>query len=501
MNDLDKPKRQSPVGVAVIFFKNLRSAINIFISVILVQFGLQFSILGLGLKELAGVIAVLFLIISYLQYRRFYFYVEGNQFIIEKGLLSRDKITVPFDRIQTVNINQNLVQRVLRVVGLKIDTAGSAQKELEISALEKNYARNLQEFLIEKKEQTQPANDQEESIRDEESLRTDGPSGKKSPLVHLNLRQLLRVGISENHLRTGLVLFAVINGYLWQYEEFLLKPFEPMLQEQANYLLTRWLIILPLAALGLLVIAILLSVLQTILRYYNLYFFVDNKGAQVVSGLLKRSEYQIPINKIQYLKWKGNPLRKLAGIITLVIKQASSEEVGDRQSVRVPGCRPEDLDVVLDVFYQERRQSNYYLFKSHPLLFTQLGIWLGLVPALALSILAFAGLQFSFFGLIYLPVASFFIYKYYQSVGLAINRDTLLLKKGWVYPGHQIVKFYKLQSVSWSQSIFQKRRGLASIHFYTAAGDLSMPHIPLGEAYQVYNYCLYKIETDKRGWM
>lgn len=495
--EMARPRRQSLVGVAVIFLRNLRIAINIFVSVIFVQMGLNFSILGLDLKGIGILLAVIFLIISYLQYRRFFFYVQDDKFVIEKGLLSRDKITIPFGRIQTVNINQNLLQQVLGVVALKVDTAGSAEKEIEIAALSKKDARQLQQFLIDRKEALS-----ETSTGGEEEVTSDPRfSGRQQPLVKLGIKDLLLVGLTENHLRTGLVLVAVVYGYLAQYKEFLLKPFEPYLEEQASHLTSSWLVLAPVGLILFLFISTLLSMLQSVLRYFNLTFFVDEKGVQLVSGLLKRSEYQLPVNKIQYLKWKSNPLRKLIGLQTLVIKQAGSQATGDRKSVKVPGCKQAQLDVVLDTFYPERRKAGFFLYRAHKLLFMQMATWMGLLPALAMAALAFLGNYWLAVPALYLPLALYFIFRYYRSVGMAVNRDLVIIKKGWVFPEKLALKFYKLQDVRFSQSIFQKRRNLASITFYTAAGEEKMPHIPKQEALEVYNYCLYKIESSEEKWM
>ena len=499
--DLAVPKRQSILGVAVIFFKNLRTAINIFISLIAVSFGLQFSLLGLDLMDLAVVVVVIFMIISYFQYRRFFFYVVDDKFIIEKGLFSRDKVTIPFDRIQTVNITQNLIQQLLKVVAVKIDTAGSAQRELEISALERSYARELQNFLIERKGNTEVESGEQVTKTDYNEDPNLVIADSSAPLVSLSLRQLLLVGLTENHLRTVLVVFAVLNGYFWQYEEYLLKPIEPMIQEGANYVLARWLILLPIGVIMFIAIAVAISVIQVLLKYYNLRFFVNEKGVQLTSGLLKRNEYQVPVKKIQYIKWNSNPLRKILGIRTLLVKKAASEELGDRHGIKVPGCTEDQINKVLDQFYPERKVGGFYLLKAHKLLFLQLGTWLGAVPALALLALMFLHPALAVVGVAYLFVALFFVFQYYKRLDMAINEHVVVLRKGWVYPGYKIFKISKLQDVSFHQSFFQRRRGLASLRFYTAAGDARMLHIPREEALEIYNYALFRIETHKGGWM
>ncbi|WP_417602714.1 PH domain-containing protein [Owenweeksia hongkongensis] len=502
--NLNEPQRQSLVGVAVIFFKNLRVAANIFISVILVQFGTEISFWGLGLKEVGFIIAGLFLIISYLQYRRFYFYVVDDKFIMEKGLLSRDRITIPFDRIQTVNLNQNIIQQVLGVMAVKVDTAGSSEKELEISALPKSYARELQNFLIEKKEETKQEKGELETETSEAESKTNKTLdlSTKRPLVTLPIKDLLLVGLTENHLRTGLLVFAVINGYVWQFEEYLLKPFEPFLEEQANTFMASWLILLPIAVLAFLFISVLMSMIQSLLKYFNLEFFVDAKGVQLVSGLLKRAEYQIPNNKIQYLKWKSNPLRKLIGLRTLAVKQASPEDArGTKGVVRVPGCRDEQLEVVLDTFYPQALTGTYTHYLPNKLLRLQHTIYFGIIPSILITGLGWFGWIFSLGALLYLPISLFFIKKYFYSVSMMVSSEMLILKKGWVFPSRVAMPLYKLQNVKLTQSIFQKQRNLASVTFYTAAGVEGFKHLPFEEAVELYDFLLYKIEVEDRGWM
>ncbi|WP_417611989.1 PH domain-containing protein [Owenweeksia hongkongensis] len=502
--NLNEPQRQSLVGVAVIFFKNLRVAANIFISVILVQFGTEISFWGLGLKEVGFIIAGLFLIISYLQYRRFYFYVVDDKFIMEKGLLSRDRITIPFDRIQTVNLNQNIIQQVLGVMAVKVDTAGSSEKELEISALPKSYARELQNFLIEKKEETKQEKGELETETSEAESKTNKTLdlSTKRPLVTLPIKDLLLVGLTENHLRTGLLVFAVINGYVWQFEEYLLKPFEPFLEEQANTFMASWLILLPIAVLAFLFISVLMSMIQSLLKYFNLEFFVDAKGVQLVSGLLKRAEYQIPNNKIQYLKWKSNPLRKLIGLRTLAVKQASPEDArGTKGVVRVPGCRDEQLEVVLDTFYPQALEGTYTHYLPNQLLRLQHTIYFGIIPSILITGLGWFGWIFSLGALLYLPISLFFIKKYFYSVSMMVSSEMLILKKGWVFPTRVAMPLYKLQNVKLTQSIFQKQRNLASVTFYTAAGVEGFKHLPFEEAVELYDFLLYKIEVEDRGWM
>jgi len=498
--NLENPQRQSLVGVAVIFVKNLRQAVNVFISIIAVQFGFEGSFLGLSLVDYAYILTAVFLVISYLQYQRFFFYRVDDKFVIEKGLLSRDRITIPFDRIQTVNLNQNVIQRIFNVIALKVDTAGSSAKELEIPALPIAYARKLQEFLVHKKQEYQEEIKESEEEKSEAS-QISSIKNDKSPLIKLSPADLLKIGLTENHLRTALIAFAVVNGYVWQYEEYLLKPYEDYLAQQANSLLASWAILLPVILVLFAVVAILISMIRTFLRYYGLEFYSDAKGVQMVSGLLKRMEYQLPIHKIQYLKWKSNPLRKLLGLFTLVIKQASSEDIGDRKSLTVPGVSKKHLYTVIDEFFDSHSEGVYSFRKPHYLLFLQSLMRFAIIPSLALLALGFIGWRWMFFSPAFAAVSAFLQYKYYRSVIILFNRDVLSVKKGWLFPATFILNFYKIQNVKVQQSVFQRRRGVASLSIHSAAGDEVIPHLKEEEVLALHNYILYKIESDHRSWM
>ncbi len=505
-NDLNLhlPQRQNPFGVAVIFFKNLRIALNVFISIVFVQLGSRLDFFSLSLYGIAGIIALFFLVLSYYQYRKFFFYIQEEKFVLEKGVFKRDKMTIPFDRIQAVNLSQNIIQQMLGVTALKVDTAGSKFKEMEIPALDKSYARALQKRLLELKKESGGEEEQEdkEEILSElnEAILEDQGLGPE-PLLRLGLGDLLRVGLTENHLRSGLILFAVVNGYIWQFEEYILKPFENYIDSTADRILTYGLVLVPISVLLFFVIATLFSLIQTVLRFFQLRFYANEKGVRMTSGLLKKAEYHIPVNKIQYIKWGSNPLRKLIGYKTITVKQAGSEAAADRRSLQIPGAKEAQLQTVLDFFFEERKKEHYREAQAHWLLASQLSFFISFLPVSGLLIGGF------WYPIIWyaIPVVTacivFFSFKYYQSVHLRWNKDILVLSKGFVYPRSYIIKFYKVQNVSLKQSFLQKRRGLAHLIFHSAAGDLNMPHMPYVVARELYDYILYRVESSDESWM
>ncbi|WP_162848527.1 PH domain-containing protein [Paenibacillus nanensis] len=91
---------------------------------------------------------LLFAFISYLQWRRFGFWLENDRIIIRSGLVFREEKTIYYSRIHSVNIEQPLIQRMLGVVQLKIETPGGNKKADGIlHTLKMEEANRIKELL------------------------------------------------------------------------------------------------------------------------------------------------------------------------------------------------------------------------------------------------------------------------------------------------------------------------------------------------------------------
>lgn len=71
-------------------------------------------------------IFVILLIFNYVRWRKTILYIENENFIEEKNLLMKRKKTVKLSSIATVNLQQNLFERIFRVYHLKFDINSSA---------------------------------------------------------------------------------------------------------------------------------------------------------------------------------------------------------------------------------------------------------------------------------------------------------------------------------------------------------------------------------------
>ncbi|MHA7965919.1 PH domain-containing protein [Paenibacillus sp. CAU 1782] len=79
---------------------------------------------------LAGIsgVVVLILFFSYMEWRTTIFWLQEDRMIIRKGYLFREEKTLYYSRIHSVNVEQPLIQRLLGIAQLKIETPGGGKK-------------------------------------------------------------------------------------------------------------------------------------------------------------------------------------------------------------------------------------------------------------------------------------------------------------------------------------------------------------------------------------
>ena len=76
--------------------------------------------------------------------------VREKDVSFQKGLITYKLTTVPFNRIQHVEVNQGILAKMYGLSSVKIYTAGGTASDLSIPGLPVNNAQKLKAFLSEK---------------------------------------------------------------------------------------------------------------------------------------------------------------------------------------------------------------------------------------------------------------------------------------------------------------------------------------------------------------
>ncbi|WP_241157045.1 PH domain-containing protein [Adlercreutzia sp. ZJ304] len=151
-----------------IWLGTIRSTLAILFVLIISMFSSLISIIeDGGVFELAtmgaivGGIGLLFLLlvgvivlVHFLAYKRLYFTLGPNEFSLYSGIITKKRVHVPYDRVQSVDARASLIQRLFGVRNVFIDTAGgAANKAVTVPYLTKAQAEWLTSELYARKRQ------------------------------------------------------------------------------------------------------------------------------------------------------------------------------------------------------------------------------------------------------------------------------------------------------------------------------------------------------------
>lgn len=491
--DLTKPTRQSLKGLVFIFLQTIRQAVRMFwalIVVLVLQKNLLDNklILGIALLVLIG----LLLVHTILYYLNFYFYVKEGEFILKKGYLRKKILTIPLERIQSVNTKQNLIQQVLNVVALEIDTAGTAGKELKIHALEKSFANALHELL---------SKDKISKYSSEENDSTLQQNNTEKLVLELTPVDLIKIGISQNHFRTGLIIIAFCFQIFNQIQDIFKEKAEEYSSEFVNYMSNSNWALITFLIVFFLIVSILFSLFRTLFKYFNFKLLKKENAYRVESGLFNKRNVLLPFNKIQELNWETGPIKKQFGIYNLVFKQAVSGQNRKIQLVDAPGCLAKHLELLKTDLFGEDKLSETAKFYSNNYYFRRLWILSGWLPLILTAPFLYTEIIYLIAAVLWLLFSAGYSLLVLKKRYFKINNSQIRISSGAISHKWKQMELFKIQSVEFNQTIFQKRRSLASLSLMNASGTMTIPYIDETMAKEIYNYLLYHTEISEKQWM
>jgi putative membrane protein len=489
-------RRQSKKGILVIYLNILYKAFRafwIFLFLFLQKFSkisestLFYMYIGVG------ALFVFFLIRAFLIFKNFQFKIENQHFILKRGIIKKTNTSIPFDRIQNINFKQNIIQQIINVHELNIETAGSSKAEISIKALSFEEATALKKAV---------------TIFDKTAIESASEAVEKL-LLKVGLFELIKVSLTENHLQSLLLLVAVVIGFFQQINEL----FESLGKQNLldNYIsentssFENSVIIIAGLLLFFTLIAILSSVVRVVLRHFNLTVFVKNNTLEIYQGLITKNAVILKKDKVQHITISDNPIKKKLGISFITFKQAISGKVKKKQDkvIKIVGCKEAQIIAIKELLFPDENVEG--LDKNYPDSYFKIRLYLrGAILVLIANSISYVTTNnsFLFLGNIFIiPVIIFFIELKFRKRYYLFNDNLLLVAQGTIETHKTYVPFFKVQNIAIKQTIFQAKKNVGDIVFQTASGKVKIPCISIEKAQQLYNYTLFKVETSQKSWM
>jgi putative membrane protein len=505
MLDISTPTRQSPKSILIYVFKNVKGLLLFFL----------YAIFGIGdftdVRIMLGLTAAFLLIgvvAPFLKYYFFTFHVEGEELIIQQGVLNKERKAIPLERIQSVNINQNLIQRVLQLVAVDVETAGSKTKELEIPGLDREFAESFKNLLrdrtVEQETVLDNENETESTIEDSQEETSVGNSSFEQSLITLGFADLLKVALTQNHLRSGFLALGVVFGFWYKIKDVVERFYGDVFEE------FEWEDVVSYASLSLIIMAVvvfvivslIVSLVTTINKYYGFELRRSGNYLEAQMGLLNRREVKIPIHKVQILEFHTNPLRRLLNYHTAKIFQAQSDG-SKTTSVDIPACSPAMMLELQHIIYGESLSENHETLDSIASSHARLNFYIVSVPLLlgAAALFYFEAYKLAVLPLIILIWTTYKAYKDGQHTHIKTDQQLLLLQSGWLFHSITISPVFKMQAVEKWRSIFLIRRQQIHFKLHTAAGSRGLRYFKESEITALKNQINNQVIVANRNWM
>ena len=411
---------------------------------------------------------------SYLFFR---FYIEGDELIIKKGWLKKKVLTIPLQKIQAVHIEQSPLHQLLNIVKLSADTAGSNDTEVTIDALRKPMAEALRERLSYHKEETVEG----AAVPQKESLFTLADS------------DLLKLALSANHLEAFFILLSAAFGAF----ENLKTVNAEWVDGAAGWLPEGSLPVFLFLILSVLVITLLISTTRIFFKFYGFTAFYTPSGMQLKSGLASTRERFVAFNKIQFISWRANWIRRRLGLWLLQYHTAGGDDVKEAVKAEVPVTQKSFISLLVQPYHALPDTTGITAVRIHSSYVLRRTLMIGLIPAFILMAATVYWWHYNaLLWLLWPGWMALCAWRFQRKFRLWVYDDVLYISRGVWGVEKVLLKWRALQATAFTQSIYQRNKGLANLHLYTAAGTLVIPFIDVATALPLMNYGLYKVEKE-----
>ncbi len=476
---------------------------------------------------------------SVLLWWSFRYRIAEDRILIREGVVNRTALDIPFDRIQGINVTRRLVERVVGLVTVVIDTPGTRAAEGHLPSVDPATADQL---LRRVEAHRGPV------AADEPAAHPEREEPEAGILQKLSAADLVRLGLANPPV---LLLAFLPVAYGVRFDDWVMAMFGFF--DTAKTTLGGYgvgtLVTAAVLGLGLLILGSAAGIVHKGVKYHG--FTVWREGSAFCSraGLFTRRQVAVRIRKMQQLRLdQGLVYRWLrryrlsCPTIGMPLDADEDDSGPDAEGLDIPFADGEVVEKLrAHVFRREGRSlsllpeagtftrvSRYYLraralrlcLVTMPagvgVLFIVLSLWMHIAEQRILESGAEMGmaehseLWTQFFHnlgvaagtwsiacvLLAIPIS----WQRWRRRGYMYDKDGLAGRTGVLGYGVEALLFRKAQTVTVKQSPLQRRHGLATLAVGTACGTVSVPYIDHGAACRLRDYTLYMAESSERRW-
>jgi putative membrane protein len=456
---------------------------------------------------------------------------DEHELVIRSGLISRNERHVPYTRIQNVDGVQTLFHRLLKVMDVKVQTAGGNEPEATMSVLPVAAFEEMRQRVFEGRRRATEGGAAATDETPGAAAHAPAPPHAARTLLRLSPRDLLTYGFVEGR---GMVVLAAVFGLYWEFgmadRMVPWGPFEDMVRSdeerprasrrgvfrelvraasaRAGYLFES-ILLGALALIALLVFVRLLSMVWAAIRLHGFVLTRDGDDLRTEYGLFTRVAATIPIGRIQTLTLREGPLHRLVGRMSARVDTAGGEAgqnaPPDRHWLAPIAPRAQVPELIREIMPALSLDALDWR-PVHPRAFTR-KLRESLVVAaigstLAANVLGWRALIL--FALL-VPLTIFHARRASRALGWAMTDDLVAFRSGWLWRHVTVAPLARVQTVAFHESPFDRRHRMASVRVDTAGGGnashrIAIPFLGRDVAFTLWRQLAHEAAVRRFRW-
>lgn len=273
------------------------------------------------LAPAAAVGALLAAVLAYqaVVWWRFTYTLMPDEMYIESGIFTRNRRSIPWDRIQDVEIERGPLARLLGLAKVRLETGGSQSDEGLLDSIALADAMALREEVSTRRGMVAAA--------------SQPVTTREPPVFTMTNARIFQAGL----FNFSLIWLAVIMGAIQFFDRLLpwsVKDIETWigLHEQEIWGLVSPVTIM-LALVLFLALGTMAGVIQMFVRNYGFTLWLERRTLRRVRGLLTRSEVAIPLRRIQAARTSADWLKRHYGLRRVDVQTMGGASSGDMQEL------------------------------------------------------------------------------------------------------------------------------------------------------------------------
>jgi putative membrane protein len=413
----------------------------------------------------AAVVGVLFLLFNWLAWSRFRYGVGTREIVIESGILHRNRRSIPFDRVQDVDIERALLARLVGLAKVRIETGAGGKDEGVLDSVTVAEADRLRAAVRAWHAEAGAAAPSAAQTDEVQELAQPQPEGRL--LFAMDVPRVLLFGLFS----FSLVYIASLFAFLQTFDRVL--PFD-------IYDPARWIGLvehsLPqrftFVAIGfLLFVAVILGiaagVLRTLARDYGYRLVAEGRRFRRERGLFTRTEAVIAKARVQLALVTTGPIRGRFGWSGLHFQTLGAASDGSGVQAAAPFAKLEEIESILaeagtlrlPLPPELKMVSSRHIVRA---------LAASIAPALLAIAIASVFFRPALLLLILLPLLGAAAALQRRFHRFALDGDLLFIARGVWRRRLWVVPVRNTQALSVERSWLQRRLGLASLSVDTA---------------------------------